>query len=245
MTQSFLKKLAVKFPYLAGIYRALRYGPYIIEPPKNSKLGFQFTGSDSVISGDYEIEESALVRKLLPNVDRVINVGANIGYYVCMALYAGKPAVAFEPIPLNVQLLLKNIHSNCFEVDVEIFPIALCEKPGVLEIYGGGTGASLIKGWANTPDDFSCLAPTSTLDLVLGGRFVNEQLLIIVDIEGAEKRMLDAANVFLNMNPKPFWLIEINGTVNQPMGVKMNPYFLENFCLYVRVIYTYLPKIII
>lgn len=224
-----LKSLAKLYPRSAAVYRAVRYGPHIIEEPIMTPMGFKFSGSAAVIAGCYEPDETRLVKKLLPNVDFLVNVGANIGYYVCVAMEAGKPVIAFEPIELNVQYLLNNIHSNNFKVSSEIYPLALGDHPGIQRIYGGGSGASLIKGWAGTADDFSCLVPSSTLDLVLGQRFDNQKLLIIVDIEGAEKSMLEAASKFIEMSPKPLWLIEINGTVNQPHGVNMNPYFLETF----------------
>lgn len=227
--RKFLKVIANTYPHLAYIYRAVRYGPHIIPTPVMTPSGFKFSGSEAVRKGVYEPDETCLVKKLLPDIDCVINIGANIGYYACIALNAKIPVVAFEPIELNVQYLLNNIGSNEFEATAEIFSMALSDRPGVLEIYGGGSGASLIKGWAGTADDFSCLVPSSTLDLVLGSRFDQEKLLIIVDIEGAEKRMLDAAVKMLEMEPKPLWLVEINGTVNQPKGVNMNPYLLETF----------------
>jgi FkbM family methyltransferase len=224
-----LKAIAKQYPYAASIYRAIRYGPIIIPPPAMTPMGFKFSGSEAVANGVYEPDETRLVKKLLPDIDCTINIGANIGYYACIALNANVPVIAFEPIELNVQYLLNNIASNKFEAKAEIFPIALSDCPGVLNIYGGGSGASLIKGWAGTADDFSCLVPSTTLDRVLGNRFNHEQLLIIVDIEGAENRMLDASILMLDMNPRPLWLVEINGTVNQPKGVGMNPYLLETF----------------
>lgn len=224
-----LKAAAKKYPRTAAVYRAVRYGPTIIASPQMTPMGFKFSGSLAVEKGGYEPDETRLVKKILPNVDYLINIGANIGYYACISLSMGKPVIAFEPIELNVQYLLNNISANNFDAAFEAYPIALSDRPGIMKIYGGGSGASLIKGWAGTAEDFSCLVPTSTVDLVLGKRFLNERLLIIVDIEGAEKRLLDASDLLLEMNPKPLWLIEINGTVNQPQGIKMNPFFLETF----------------
>jgi len=224
-----LKALAKRYPRTAAVYRALRYGPHIISSPQMTPMGFKFSGSQAVADGCYEPDETRLVKTILPEIECVINIGANIGYYACIALKENKSVVAFEPIELNVQYLLSNISVNNFQAAAEIYALALSDKPGILKIYGGGSGASLIKGWAGTADDFSCLVPSSTLDLVLGNRFNKERLLIIVDIEGAENRMLESASKLLNMDPKPLWLVEINGTVNQPKGVNMNPYLLETF----------------
>ena len=227
--RKFLKSTAKKYPKIAGIYRAFRYGPQIIPTPVMTPMGFKFSGSQAVQNGTYEPDETNLVKKLLADVDYVINIGANIGYYACIALKENVPVIAFEPIETNIQYLLNNLNANRFQSNCEVFPIALSDTVGIIKIYGGGSGASLIKGWAGTAEDFSCLVPSSTLDLVLGNRFNHERLLIIVDIEGAERRMLDAALKLLDMNPKPLWLIEINGSINQPKGVNMNPHFLETF----------------
>jgi hypothetical protein len=91
------------------------------------------------------------------------------------------------------------------------------------DIYGGGTGASLIKGWADAIDTDSTLVPCSTLDTVLRGRFSDARCLLMVDIEGAEKLMLEGASSFLDMSPKPIWFMEISVRANQPGGVNITP----------------------
>jgi hypothetical protein len=171
-------------------------------------------------------DETHLVKGLLPDIDFTINIGANIGRYNSISLHTKMPVIAFE---LNIQHLLNSISSNKLQANTEIFPIALSNYPGILDIYGGGSDASLIQCWAGTADNFSCLIPSSTLDLVLGNLFVVEQLLIIVEIEGALKRMLVPAIKLFDMNPRPLWLVEINVAVHQPKGITMNPFLLETF----------------
>jgi hypothetical protein len=57
-------------------------------------------------------------------------------------------------------------------------------------------------------------------------------VLIVVDIEGAEKRMLEGATIILASNPKPIWLVEIVTKDHQPSGVDINPYFTSTFQLF-------------
>jgi FkbM family methyltransferase len=192
-------------------------------------MGFKLAGNQSMQQGSFEIEETEVTRKILKKVDTLINVGANIGYYCCIALSLGKHVVAFEPIPSNLNYLLRNIKANNWEDEIEVFPLALSNKVGIIKMYGGGTGASLVKGWAGSSEKYVTLVPNSTMDIVLGSRFQGDKLFIIVDIEGAEKLMLEGASSFLFMKPKPIWLMEISVSEHQPKGNNINPNLFATF----------------
>jgi len=179
-------------------------------------------------AGTFEVFESAVVKALLPWVDAVVNVGANIGYYVCLARSSGKHVVAFEPIGANMRFLLRNLMLNGWR-DVEAFPIALGDRPGIAEIYGGGTGASLLKGWAGTSERFVSLVPTNTLDNILGWRFSGQRLLFIIDVEGAELMLINGARHHLSMTPRPIWMVEVAVTEHLPAGLRVNPNLLATF----------------
>ena len=140
----------------------------------------------------------------------------------------GKPAIAFEPLPRNLHHLCRNIKLNGWR-NIEIFPVALSDKIGVVDIYGGNTGASIVKGWAGIPESYVHLVPCLTLDKVLGRRFQKEKLLILVDIEGAEHAMLKGAQSILQITPRPIWLVEIVAHENQPQGCPINPNFESTF----------------
>lgn len=213
-------------------YRFLRSNPGFLEDPKQCHLGFQFNGNPLMERGEFEPLETKLVCELINQVDTLINVGANIGYYSCLALHAGKSAIIFEPIPENLHFLLRNIKANGWESRAQVYPIALSNELGILEIYGGGTGASLIEGWAHNSSDDKILVPISTLDKTLSGRLENERILFIIDIEGAEKMMLEGASSFINRSPKPLWIIEITSHQHQPEGVLVNPHLLSTFQLF-------------
>ena len=138
-------------------------------------LGFRLIGSQAMKNGEFEVEETRIVRQILPYVDIVINVGANIGYYCCIALSQEKYVVAFEPDYLNLQYLLRNIEANDWSSQIEIYPIALSDRIGVIEMYGGSVMASLVKGWAGTPAQYVNLVPSSTLDHILGSKLQNRR----------------------------------------------------------------------
>ena len=95
--------------------------------------------------------------------------------------------------------------------------IALSDKIGICKIFGKDSGASLLEGWGG---QFSNeLIYQSTLDRILEKRFNNrEKILFLIDVEGAEKKILYQANYFINFSPKLIWIIEI--TKNKWPGEK-------------------------
>jgi FkbM family methyltransferase len=228
---SLAKPLVERFPRMAALYRRVR--DQLDEgEPKPTPWGFLLAGNKAMIQGTYEPMETELVRKILKEVDVLVNVGANVGYYCCHALSMGKTVIAFEPMPRNLRYLCRNIKANGWS-DVDIFPLALSNRAGVLEIYGGNTGASVVKGWSGTPENYVSLVPSSTLDLVLGNRLQGKRVFILVDVEGAEKWMLEGATTLLAANdPKPIWIVEITTRDHQPRGSAMNPTFKSTFELF-------------
>lgn len=213
-------------------YRFIKSNRSYLKSPRETVLGFKFNGNDQMECGDFEPNETRLVQKLIQDVDVVVNVGANIGYYVCLALYGGKSIVAFEPIPENLHFLLRNIKINQWDARATVFPMALSDRVGIFEIYGGGTGASLVAGWSDNSLEDMLLVPVTTLNQALKGQLSTEKLLFIVDIEGAEKMMLDGATDFIRRNPKPMWLVEITSHQHQPRDIDINPHLLDTFQIF-------------
>ena len=226
-----LKPLEGHFPRLAVMYRTLRDQWDSMKEPQPTPWGFKLAGNAAMAQGIFEPIETEIVRKLLNEVDILVNVGANVGYYCCHALSMGKPVIAFEPMERNLHFLCKNIKANGWN-GAEIFPIALSNRVGILEIYGANTGASLVKGWAGVPDNHNNLVPCSTIDLLLNNRLQGKKALVLVDIEGAEKWMLEGASQILNNEPSPIWVMEITSKEHQPHGVEMNPNFKSTFNIF-------------
>ena len=221
-----------RFPRLQAAYQGYRECKYRLRPPRETPQGFWLAGSASMQTGQFEPLETALVESTLPAVDVLINVGANVGYYCCLALSAGKQVIAFEPMPSNLQLLMRNISANGWQDSIEIFPMALSSRIGIIDIYGGGTGASLLKGWAGQSEEDVTRVPVSTLDLTLGRRFEGQRCLILIDVEGAELDVLQGARRLLQATPRPIWLVEIAVSEHQPAGISVNPNLLKTFELF-------------
>lgn len=196
--------------------------------PGMSRYGFRFFGPDSLLEDSFEQDEIKLVSSLLPECDRFIDVGANVGLYACIARSRGIPVIAIEPLQSNLRLLLANLMENGWS-DTEVIAAGLGSAAGIADLFGSGTGASLVPGWATLPENTLLREriPLTTLDAVLGDRFVEERLLIKVDVEGAELDLLKGAVRTFSRPRAPLWLMEICLTENFPGG--QNPNFAATF----------------
>lgn len=179
--------------------------------PYKTSYGFKLYGDANLDSSREASHEIETVEALLKQGAALVDIGANVGLFSCYAHSRGTPVLAVEPQPRNVQLLLRNLSINKF--DVEVLPIALADKVGVLPLYGGGQGASLSKGWGGMKATYSTLVPVSTLDSILAGRFEGLPLVVKIDVEGHEKQVLMGAEKTLGRE-NVSWLVEHGLTEN-------------------------------
>lgn len=229
MIKKFLRTTLERFPAVTQLLRTSRDLLDQRAPTRMTPWGFTLAGHEAMAAGTFEPEETELVRKLLEEVDVLVNVGANVGYYCCHALSLGKPVIAVEPIARNLHYLLTNLQSNGWSQQAEVFPVALGSRTDILQMWGGGTGASLIKGWASIHENYVTRVPVLSLDRVLGNAIKGKKALILADVEGAEFMILQGANQALRNEPRPIWMMEISTTEHQPEGTAMNPNFGKTF----------------
>lgn len=202
-----------KFPLFSRKLRfaieGWRFVTRFAEQSIETNRGYNFSGNQAMALGYYEPKETALIEKVLPHVEVFINAGANVGYYVCLALSKGKKAVAFEPTDHNLQFLLKNIQENGWEELAEVYPVAVSASPGIIKIYGGPMGASAVENFAGISRNTSRLVPAFTIDNILSDRFVAERALLWIDVDGFEENVVMGANSFLKRSTKPIVGMEI------------------------------------
>ncbi len=216
-------------PPLGRSYRVLRDATSrrrAVQTP----YGFALAGDPGIAASGWEGDEVAAFLSLLESHDVVVDIGANVGIYSCLAASRGKKTVAIEPLPRNLNYLYRNLWDNQLR-DVEVFPMGLARAPGLRRIYGYGGIASFLPGWAQAREGQSTLVPLTSLDAVVNGRFVTKRLLIKLDVEGFELEVLAGAVGTLDRIPKPTWLVEIllRGEVI-PGG--MNSKFAETFAMF-------------
>ena len=193
-----------------------------------TKYSFNLIGSDAMCSGEFEPEETHQIIDLLKGCNTFVNIGANVGYYSCLARSLGAKVIAFEPLNRNFQILKHNLQINNYS-DIELFQIELGAKVSLSKIYGGGTSASLLKGWANNSTDYHELISTNTLDNMIGCRENNGRMLILIDVEGFEYEVLLGSSLILNKEPAPIWFVEICINEHQANGMTINPNLVRTF----------------
>lgn len=232
-----------RIPLVAYAYRAKRRVHLWLSDVRSAYLtrsttlqatpfGFMLIGTNSIHhramqEGTFEPHETRLFRDLLRQVDVFVDVGANVGFYTCLARQSERHVVAVEPLARNLKYLYANLVANKWE-NVEIFPVGVGDSPGLAVLYGGSsTGASLIASWAGAVRSFRQTIPISTLDILLGSRFSGKRLLIKVDVEGAEYLTLLGAKDTLRQEPRPIWVVEICLNEYHPEG--MNPHYMATF----------------
>lgn len=224
------KYMAVVFPNLAKTYLNYTNSRKVRSlGVKDTILGFKFTGNKLMQEGKFEPDETKMLSTLMMKHDVFVDVGANIGFYCCLAKSLNNYVVAFEPDTSNLQILNLNLAVNNW-IDVEVFPMGLAEKPGVAQLYGFGTGASLIPDWAGVPSSLNNSIALTTLDIALSNRFEDKRVLIKIDVEGAEIGVLKGALKILKTYQNLTFLIEVCLTEHHPQGV--NPNFYEVFKLF-------------
>lgn len=121
-----------------------------------------------------------------------IDIGAGVGAYSLNFCNNFKHVIAFEPGEISFELLLRNIEANSIK-NVEIFQVAISEKPGKIGLDKSGN-----------PVNWSIVSPTveseevesAQLDDILSKyEFVD---LIKIDVEGAELSVIKSAKKSLS-----------------------------------------------
>jgi FkbM family methyltransferase len=186
--------------------------------------------------GMFEEDEIQISKPLMKNSDVFVDIGANIGYYTCLACHEGCGSVlAVEPLQENLKYLYGNVRSNEWENRVEVWPVGVSNHPSIATIYSEGTGASLIKGWAGSSELMRQTIAVNTIDNLMAGRFHTGQIFVKMDIEGVEYDALNGGKSLLSRDIKPRWLVEI--TLNEHRKCGVNEHFVDTFNLFFDVGY--------
>jgi FkbM family methyltransferase len=177
-------------------------------------------GNEQVVLGNYEPEVKNLLYLVIGKFTSIVNVGANHGYYLCLASKMGfRDLIGVEPLRQNIRILNRNLRLNHLD-SVKIVKGA-CGSPNdqSLVLFGSGTGASYQEGWGGAKSKIKRLVPVFALDSLVNTD--SEPCVFIIDVEGYESKVLDGSENLLTRECD-IWLVEISFYENRPDGI-LNP----------------------
>ena len=156
--------------------------------------------------GERFVSEAVLVNSLLKPGATVVDVGANIGYYVLLAAnrvgQSGR-IIAFEPEPDNLVELRMNVECNGLS-NVEIRPFAVGAETGQI-VFATGVNGRVCSGMAASD---TVRVPIVTLDTTLTDTID----MIKIDVEGYEGEVLAGAESTIKQC-RPNLFVEIHPTL--------------------------------
>jgi FkbM family methyltransferase len=191
----------------------------------------EFIQSRILYQGQWEQELTILLSRELRAGDVFYDIGANVGYFSCLAAYCGvTEIVAFEPDPLVCAILRGNLALNGFDSPVLVCQRALSDTAGsVLFQRGSDSAFSGFGDWQMRHVAEVVEVDATTLDafVLSGGGPVPTVLKI--DVEGWEERVLAGSNGLLAAYPPRLIVFEApaseTGQLNAP---RLHNFFLDH-----------------
>lgn len=170
----------------------------------------------NIIRGSYERSELDLVRKVVHSGQTVLDIGANIGLFsMIMAARVGPGGhvYAFEPMPMNADLLERSIAENRFTERVTLERAAVGAEPGEIQMIM--PDYRLTSGGAHVYTSSMELHAHHTVSTVpllhLDSYGIKQPVSFIkIDVEGAEPLVFRGADALLRRD-RPIILSELQG----------------------------------
>ncbi len=145
-----------------------------------------------LLTGEWEPEETAVLRELLSPGSVFYDIGANVGYFTLLAAQIVGPTghvYAFEPNEVILPQLRNNVAINALD-NVTVLPVALADEEGTATFHavgGANSGTSSLRAEVGgTSFDVDLVR----LDELVRTRGLRPPDVIKMDIEGAECRAL-------------------------------------------------------
>jgi FkbM family methyltransferase len=156
------------------------------------------------LEGERWIAERKLIRSVVKPGFHVVDVGANIGYYLLMFGKGVGPqgrVTAIEPSPENLKELLLNVERNALTDRVTVIPKAVGNATELVGLKAG------INSGVTSDENAPFQVQIDTIDNLIKDHVD----LIKMDIEGYEANALEGATGVLQRD-KPILFIEVHPT---------------------------------
>ena len=163
------------------------------------------------ITKSYEPIETDLVKKHIKKNDRILDIGANIGYYTLLfaSIIGSKGHVfSFEPEPKNFKILESNVKLNNFH-NTTLEKLAVSNQSGNIELYLSDEGIGQHRIHKSRFGKSSISVKMISIDDYFDNNFQKIDF-IKIDVEGAEYDVLKGMKHILKNNSSIKILLEFN-----------------------------------
>jgi FkbM family methyltransferase len=166
----------------------------------------EVVGRDVILFQSFEELETNFFMKNVSSSDICFDVGANIGYFsLLFASLSPKGEVhSFEPIKQNIKLIQKSVHLNKFK-NIYVNNMALSNFDGnSLFSISSDSAFSSFKNTGRKLESKKSLVRVVKIDSYLKKKKIPRIDILKIDVEGAEKLVLEGAKTTLsNKDKKP------------------------------------------
>jgi FkbM family methyltransferase len=178
--------------------------------------------------GVWEPAITAFIRASLAPGDKFVDIGANIGYYTCLAAKLVGPSgavYAIEASPSTYELLLENLNLNELE-NVLTYNNAIFDKEETLRLFKNkesniGRTNILKERPGGTVEEVDALRLHHLIDL----ETLSNVRLIKIDVEGAEWFVVKGISEHLkHFSSSTEWLIEVNKSAIREHGASFDQF---------------------
>lgn len=215
-----VQKLKITSAIYAKIFRAMYRKGNATAEYKGVKLTLPTKDTaivPSILGGYFESLELDVFAKAAEGSTTVLDVGANIGLFSCVAgkaLQAGGVVYAFEPIAENVEYFRLNLLNNHL-TNVELIESAVGQEVGELEIFVSSESiANHSASSRHSRGSERVSVPMTSVDAFVTSRGIGHLDVIKIDVEGYDGYVLKGA-VETIKNHQPTIFIEYD-----PVGLK-------------------------
>ena len=175
-------------------------GHFVFVDPADDEMACQI-----IANGFWEMWTDRVVRNLVRPGHRVIEVGANHGYYTLIMASLIRESGrldCFEANPQIAKLLTRSVEFNGYAPRVTVHAVAAGNEPGMVQFsasrHRSGSGHLLVQSQVFAEDTMELSVPMVRLDDVIGNGPVD---VIRIDAEGAEPLILEGARQILLGSP--------------------------------------------
>jgi len=157
-----------------------------------------------MVSGQYEPKSVDLIKRIVEPGMKCIDAGAHIGFFTCLfasLVGEGGKVYAFEPMPSNFELLVRNIHENHFEKRVQLYRLACSDTS--TRLIASKVSNMYVVGQIGD-------AERAEMETVRLDDIIEETINVVkLDVEGHEPAVIRGMIAIISRD-KPIILSEIN-----------------------------------